>query len=133
MNQRARIICATDLLPRSDAAVERAGLLADSIGADLTLLHVVAPSESERVLEQALQQAQSMLRSRAQPPMWHGARLPNTAIRTGNPIRLVVDEVGKTGKVLIFSCLVRIAVGQYEMFWKAPLPRGYLPRVLARY
>lgn len=91
--RRTRIVCATDLLPRSEAAVERAGLLADSIGADLSLLHVVAPSNSGRVLEQTLQHAHTELRSRAQPPLWRTARLPGTAIRAGNPARLIADEV----------------------------------------
>src|SRR5689334_22673147 len=69
-NRRMQIVCATDLLPRSEAAVERAGILADDLAADLTLLHVVAPSESGRALEQALQHAQSRLRARARPPLW---------------------------------------------------------------
>ena len=94
MNQRPmRIVCATDLLPRSEAAVERAGLLADHLDAELTLLHVVAPSESERALEQTIRQTQAMLRSRARPPMWRAKGLPGTAIRTGNPARIVVEEV----------------------------------------
>lgn len=91
--QQMRIVCATDLLPRSEAALERAGLLTDNLGADLMLLHVVAPSESELALEQKLQQAQSTLRARAEPPLWRSSRLPGTAIRAGNPARLVVDEV----------------------------------------
>jgi universal stress protein E len=100
--QRTRIVCATDLLPRSEAAVDRAGLLADATNADLMLLHVVAPAASEQALEQALQHAQSTLRLRAQPPVWRGARLPGTAIRAGNPARIVVDEVlGGTGVDLL--------------------------------
>jgi universal stress protein E len=91
--QEMRIVCATDLLPRSEAALERAGLLSDTLHANLMLLHVVAPSESELVLEQTLQQAQSTLRARAEPPLWRSSRLPGTAIRAGNPARLVVDEV----------------------------------------
>jgi universal stress protein E len=90
---RGRIVCATDLRPRSDPAIERAGLLADGGDVDLMLLHVVAPSESGRGLDQRLSRAQSQLRARAQPPAWRAARLPGTAIRTGNPARLVVDEV----------------------------------------
>ena len=35
-----RILCATDLQPKSDAAIGRAGMLADQLGAGLTLLHV---------------------------------------------------------------------------------------------
>jgi hypothetical protein len=32
-----RIVCATDLLPKSEAAIEPAGLLADELGADVRL------------------------------------------------------------------------------------------------
>ncbi len=88
-----RVLCATDLAPRSEAAIERAGYLADRLAAELTLLHVVAPADSERALEQNLQQAQERLRARTRQPLWRGGRLPGTAIRAGNPLRLVVDEV----------------------------------------
>ena len=40
-----RILCATDLLAKSEAAIARAASISDELGADLTLLHgVVAPS-----------------------------------------------------------------------------------------
>jgi nucleotide-binding universal stress UspA family protein len=38
---RKRILCATDLSPRSQHAVTRAALLANQLGAQLTLLHVI--------------------------------------------------------------------------------------------
>ena len=91
--QPLRIVCATDLQPHSDAAMERAGLLADQLAAQLTLLHVVAPSDSEQALEDTLYQAQTTLRARARRPLWRARELPGTAIRTGNPARLVVAEV----------------------------------------
>ena len=91
--RRLRIVCATDLQPRSDAAVERAGLLADRLAAELTLLYVVIPSESEQALEETLQQGQSNLRSRTRAPLWRARAQPGTAIRAGNPARLVVAEV----------------------------------------
>ena len=66
------ILCATDLLPKSDAAVERAGMLADQLTTDLTLLHVVVPSASERALEETLHTALAHMRSRAQRPVVAG-------------------------------------------------------------
>jgi nucleotide-binding universal stress UspA family protein len=86
-----RILGATDLLPKSEAAVERAGIVADQLGADLTLMHVVVPGESERALEQTLQTAVAQMKSRAQPPLWRGERTPNVAVRAGNPARLILD------------------------------------------
>lgn len=91
-----RMICATDLKAKSEAAVDRAGLIADRLGADLTLLHVVAPGESQRALEQTLQTALAHLEARAQPPLWLARRRPGIAVRTGNPARIVLDTVARS-------------------------------------
>jgi universal stress protein E len=88
-----RILCATDLLAKSEAAIERAGMLADELRADLSLLHVVAPNDSERVLEQTLQVSLARARARAQSPMWSARTSPNVMVRTGNPARLIVDTL----------------------------------------
>lgn len=97
MRERAmRILCATDLGTRSEAAMDRAGELADATGARLTLLHVVVPG-SGRVLEQTLREAQATLGARAEPPLWRARRLPHTALRTGNPARVIVDELRADG------------------------------------
>jgi nucleotide-binding universal stress UspA family protein len=86
-----RLLCATDLQARSDFAVERAGYLADVLGADLSLMHVVGPTESERVLEQTLQIAIAQLRARAHSPLWRWVRTPNVIVRAGSPARLVAE------------------------------------------
>jgi len=91
--RRIRIVCATDLLPRSDAAMLRAGLLAQQVAADLTLLHVVPSMDPGRALEESLHEAQFMLRDRARPPAWPFERLPDTAVRAGSPARLIRDGV----------------------------------------
>jgi nucleotide-binding universal stress UspA family protein len=87
------ILCATDLLPKSDAAIERAGLLGDQLGADVTLLHVVAPAGSERVLEQTLQVAQEQMKARGRAPLWRSIGVPDVAVRAGNPARLILDTL----------------------------------------
>ena len=88
-----KILCATDLLPRSDAAIERAGWLGDQLGAAVTLLHVVAAADSERVLERTLQVAQEQMRSRGRPPLWRSIGVPNVAVLAGNPARLILDTL----------------------------------------
>jgi universal stress protein E len=88
-----RIVCATDLLPRSEAAIERAGMLADELGADLSLLHVVAPTDAERVLEQTLQTNLARTKARAQLPLWRARTRPQVAVRTGNPARLILETL----------------------------------------
>jgi universal stress protein E len=88
-----KILCATDLLPKSDAAIERAGLLGDHLGADVMLLHVVAAADSERALERTLQVAQEQMRSRGRPPLWRPIGVPNVAVLAGNPARLILDTL----------------------------------------
>jgi nucleotide-binding universal stress UspA family protein len=90
-----RILSATDFLPRSESAIERAGLLTDQLGADLTLLHVVVPGESERALEHTLRSALARAKSRAQPPLWRAQRAPNVAVRAGSPARIIVDTAAQ--------------------------------------
>jgi len=88
-----RILCATDLLPKSDYAAQRAGLLADQLKADLTLLHVVEPVESEGVLEESLQGALGQMSSLARLPPWQGRRAPDIAVRAGSPARAIADTL----------------------------------------
>jgi hypothetical protein len=57
-----KIMCATELLPKSEAALSRAGLLADALGADLTVLHVVSAEASAAKLEERLQTALRQMR-----------------------------------------------------------------------
>jgi len=88
-----RLLCATDLLPKSEAAIDRAALLAQEMGADLSLLHVVSPVTSERALEQSLQTAIARMKARARPPLWRGRALPNVIVRAGNPAKVILDTI----------------------------------------
>lgn len=89
----SKLLCATDLLPKSEAAIDRAGLLAQQLDAQLVLLHVVSPASSELNLEQALQVAIAELNARARPPLWRHGPLPEVAVRTGTPARLIREEI----------------------------------------
>jgi nucleotide-binding universal stress UspA family protein len=88
-----KLLCATDLLPKSEAALDRAGLLAQQLDAQLTLLHVVSPVTSERNLEQSLQVAIAELKSRASAPQWRHGSPPEVAVRTGTPTRLIREAI----------------------------------------
>ena len=90
-----RILCATDLLTRSDAAVERAGLLADQLGAQLTLLHVVVPGGSPVALEETLQWASAELRARSLPPRWRDGRTPEVTVRAGPAATGILDTAAR--------------------------------------
>lgn len=86
-----KILCATDLLPKSEPALDRAGMLAEQLSADLSLLHVVAPTESERMLEQDLQRASGHLKSRAKSPLWKHGPSPNVCVRAGSPVQILIE------------------------------------------
>src|SRR5690242_2252128 len=99
-----RLLCATDLLPKSEAAVDRAGMLSEQLQAPLSLLHVVSPATSERNLEQALQLAITTLNTRARPPEWRAGPIPDVAVRAGSPSRLILDAIGKQrAKLLVIG------------------------------
>jgi len=84
-----KLLCATDLLPKSDAAVDRAYQLRDALNARLTLLHVVAPGGAEKgTLEQRLLAASSRLAMRAR----HAGPGVELAVLCGRPGSVVADE-----------------------------------------
>jgi universal stress protein E len=90
-----RLLSATDLLPKSEFSIDRAGLLADELDAKLSLLHVVSPVASERVLEQCLKIAIGRMKSRVRSPLWQAATKPEVVVRPGNPARVLLDTISR--------------------------------------
>ena len=90
-----RLLSVTDLLPKSESSIDRAGLLADELDAELSLLHVVSPVSSERVLEQSLQIAIGRMKSRVRSPLWHAETTPDVVVRPGNPARVILDTIAR--------------------------------------
>jgi len=58
-----RILCATDLLPKSEAALERAAMIARRLRAHLCIVHIVASVQDERNARTALVRIENRLRS----------------------------------------------------------------------
>lgn len=96
-----RILCATDLLPKSEPAMERAAFLADGLRADLTVLHVVVPGESPLTLEQELLRSSVEMRSRVRSPRWRARLTPNLAVQAGNAANLIVETAERLGAGLL--------------------------------
>jgi universal stress protein E len=96
-----RLLSVTDRLPKSESSIDRAGLLADELGAELSLLHVVSPVASERVLEQSLQIAIGRMKSRVRSPLWHADTTPDVVVRPGNPARVILDTVTRESPDLV--------------------------------
>lgn len=86
-----QLLCATDLTPASDAAVDRAYQLREAAGANLALVHVVAPLAADQgTLEQRLLSASSRLAHRAR----HAGpdRGVELVVRCGRPATVVSEE-----------------------------------------
>jgi len=96
-----RILCATDLQSKSNPAVERAGMLSDQLDADLTLLHVVVPGESQQTLEQTLLRASNAMQLRVRSGQWRGQRAPNVAVHAGNAASIILDSAASSGAHLL--------------------------------
>lgn len=90
-----RLLCATDLLPKSEAAIDRTGVIAEQLTAASSLLHVVARPESGRRLEADPERASEQLESRARPPLWFAGPAPDVLVRAGSPARLLVQKIGR--------------------------------------
>ena len=63
-----KILCATDLLSKSDSAIDRAGMLGLQLEADLLLLHAVSAAESDQMQEREMRRANGLLSSRVRSP-----------------------------------------------------------------
>ena len=88
-----KILSATDFLPKSEAAIERAGFLADALAGELTMLYAISPEASDgQTLEQRVRRADSRLTSRTSPPKWRWGSQPEIAVQCGHPARVVLDN-----------------------------------------
>jgi universal stress protein E len=96
-----KILCATDLLPKSESAIDRAGILAAQLGADLSLLHVVPPTELQEMAEQDLERAKVQLEARVAPPLWRFGPPPHVLVRQGNPALELIETVREAKPDLI--------------------------------
>lgn len=88
-----KILCATDLLPKSEPAMDRAGMLAERLDAELSFLHVVPVAESDQLLAEDLQRASGKLTLRVRPPLWRYGAHPNVYVRAGSPTRVLIKTM----------------------------------------
>ena len=96
-----KILCATDLTLKSDAAVDRAGVLADQLDAELVLLNAVPHSAFASVLEQGLQSSMEKMKERTRAPQWRHVMAPNTMIRIGSAAEVVARTAEEIGADLV--------------------------------
>jgi universal stress protein E len=82
---KKRMLCATDLSPRSERAVQRAALLASRFDAQLILLHVMAPDQlAERAVHVRDEIAKQLLSNRLP-----AVREPTIEVRAGDYVQTI--------------------------------------------
>lgn len=82
---KARILCATDLSPRFEHAVQRALLLARQLEAELLLLHVVDERQLPQVIGLQADRARSVLQTQARQFTWMDEPGAEISVRVGKP------------------------------------------------
>jgi len=96
------ILFATDFLPKSEAAMERAGFLADSLKADLAIVHAVPPVAADGcTLEERVRRADARLVARTSPPNWRWTSQPESTVQFGPAARVVLDNAQRQKASLV--------------------------------
>jgi len=95
-----RVLCATDLLTRSDRAVSRADAIARELGAQLLLLHVVDAAESALDTHRRGARARSILNAHARK-LARSGNGAQVSIRAGRPHQIIADVAIKWDADLI--------------------------------
>lgn len=96
-----RILCGTDLLPKTESAIDRAGMLSALLGAKLSLLHVVPPTESDQMLKENIERASRQLEARASALSWRLGPSPSISVRPGSPARVLIEVAGVLDPALV--------------------------------
>lgn len=88
---RKRILCASDLTPRSDRAVQRAAILARQMNADVLFVHVVSDQQPERVMHLKANRARVRLMVQAERAMAHSPESARVEIHLGRPLKVIAS------------------------------------------
>jgi len=88
---RLRIVCGTDLLPRSEFALERAGMMTARLGAELTVVHAVSVQGPPDTLRQAMHRAHRRMKALTTQPRWQHGPAPTVLTRAGNPPQVICE------------------------------------------
>lgn len=89
------LMVATDLLPKSEWALARAAMLARTLGAEATLVHVVSDQPGGESLEARIQDASLRLRELADEPHWVTPSPPRSLVRAGPAGRMIAETISE--------------------------------------
>ncbi|MBS0420305.1 MAG: universal stress protein [Proteobacteria bacterium] len=85
------ILAATDFLPKSRPAMARTAILARSLGANVTLVHVVPVDPWDPTASGRARAAQERMAELVNDPIWMDVTKPNTLVSTGQPARVILE------------------------------------------
>lgn len=111
---RKRLLCASDMTPRSDRAVKRAAILAKQMNADVLFVHVVSDQQPERVMQLKANRARVRLMVQAERAMAHAPESARVEIHLGKPLK-VISEIAKQCSADMIVLAAPIA-RRYEKF-----------------
>jgi universal stress protein E len=94
---RPRLLCASDLTPRSEVAALRAAAIARQLNADVLFIHVVSDRQSERVTQLKANRARVRLMVQAERAMKHDPDAAKVEIHLGKPAKLIPEIAREYG------------------------------------
>ncbi len=92
---KRRLLCATDLSPRSDRAVQRTALLAQQMNAEAMFMHTVDDSAPGRVIRMKATRAYLRLRAEGERAMKHAPHAAVAAVRLGTPLDAMIASASE--------------------------------------
>jgi nucleotide-binding universal stress UspA family protein len=104
---RKRVLCATDLSPRSDQAMLRAALLAKQMNAQALFVHAVDDSQPGRTIRMKVNRAQARLLSQSERAMKHAPKDAEIAVRLGTPVQAIAAASAEWNPDLVIMAAPR--------------------------
>jgi universal stress protein E len=87
------VVVATDLMPKSERALARAAMLARTLGAETTLVHVVQNETAEHGVAERIVDATLRMRELAEDARGMAAPAPRSFVRVGAPARVIAETL----------------------------------------
>lgn len=88
---RRRILCASDMTPRSERAIRRAAMVARQMNAEVLFVHVVGDRQPGRVVNLKANRARVRLMLQAERAMAHAPEMARVEIHLGKPMKVIAQ------------------------------------------
>jgi nucleotide-binding universal stress UspA family protein len=101
LNSFRRVLCATDLTARSEAAVHRAIALARQTGARLTVVHATEDRPPGRVMRLQINRAYVQLLAQLDKSFRSDVKFVDVVVRAGSARRVIIDTANEVDADLV--------------------------------